>query len=92
MLGGHIAAGDRAAISAVTLAAGQERFIVHNDAHERKRQISVTNLLTVCYCTRRWKSSIHPVPGTTTRRWKEEANWLGPALLVSEEAAMHIAA
>ena len=24
--------------SAVTLAAGQERFIVHNDAHERKRQ------------------------------------------------------
>jgi hypothetical protein len=30
-----------------------------------------------------------------TRNYKtmeEEANWLGPALLVSEEAAMHIAA
>jgi Zn-dependent peptidase ImmA (M78 family) len=79
--------------SAVTVFRGSNRIIVHNDGHTRARQAA--NLahelghalllhqpapaLDLLGC-RDWNNSM-----------EEEANWLGPALLISDEAALHIA-
>jgi Zn-dependent peptidase ImmA (M78 family) len=80
--------------SAVTLAAGQERFIVHNDAHERKRQAADISHELAHGLLLHPPMKIFDPSGTRNydKTMEEEANWLGPALLVSEEAAMHIAA
>lgn len=79
--------------SAVTLPYEGGAAIVHNDGHGPKRQASnlahelAHGLLL---------HSAHRIKGTNGARVfradiEEEANWLGPALLISEEAALHIA-
>jgi Zn-dependent peptidase ImmA (M78 family) len=78
--------------SAATLFSGYHRLIVYNDAHHPRRQAAdlaheighgllghpPASILDEFGC--RQFNRVH----------EEEANWLGPALLVSEEAALHI--
>jgi Zn-dependent peptidase ImmA (M78 family) len=80
--------------SAVTLSDGQERFIVHNDAHDKKRQAADISHELAHGLLLHPPMKIFDPSGTRNydNAMEEEANWLGPALLVSEEAAMHIAA
>lgn len=83
----------REEFSAVTFLLEDRRHIVHNDAHHRKRQASnlsheIAHALLM-----------HPVlrmigedgRRTYVKELEEEANWLGPALLISDEAAVFIA-
>lgn len=80
--------------SAITLADGQERFIVHNDAHDKKRQAADISHELAHGLLLHPPAKILDPSGTRNydKAMEEEANWLGPALLVSDEAAMHIAA
>ena len=72
--------------------AGRRLIIIHNDAHDRKRQASnlaheiahallahPTHLMLKQSGDRHYDKEI-----------EDEASWLGPALLISEEAALHI--
>ncbi len=78
--------------SAVTVFDGMRRLIVHNDSHDPLRQASnVSHELS---------HGILQHPPTEpfneygcrnlNQEYEDEANWLGPALLISEEAALHI--
>ena len=78
--------------SAVTVFHGHRRLIVHNDSHDPQRQASdIVHELSHGILQ-------HPptVPLSEhgcrnfNKEIEEEANWLGPALLISEEAALHI--
>jgi hypothetical protein len=82
----------RRTFSAVTLDVGGQRWIVHNDAHDPGRQGS--NIAhEVAHALLR-----HPIPAlfgddgkrTHNEVHEEEAKWLGPALLISDEAAILI--
>ena len=79
----------RELFSAVTIFVGRYgrmRLIFHNDAHSRARQASnlAHELAHAILC--------HPPtpPFVTNQMAESEAKWLGPALLVSNEAALHI--
>jgi Zn-dependent peptidase ImmA (M78 family) len=84
---------EASAFSAVTVFRGNRRVIVHNDAHSPGRQASdVSHELGHGLLLHR------PAPALSVvgcRDWdlalEEEADWLGAALLISDEAAMHIA-
>lgn len=80
--------------SAVTLSVDEERFIVHNDAHDEKRQAADISHELAHGLLMHPPIRILDPSGTRNydKGMEEEANWLGPALLVSDEAAMHIAA
>jgi Zn-dependent peptidase ImmA (M78 family) len=78
--------------SAVTLLSQGKRWVIHNDAHELGRQASnIAHEIAHALLH-------HPVPAlfdangqrSHNREHEEEANWLGPALLISEEAALFI--
>lgn len=67
-------------------------MIVHNDVHHRYRQASnISHELNHAIL-------LHPPTEPFSehgcrnfnKEIEEEANWLGPALLISEEAALHI--
>lgn len=82
----------RAGFSAVTLFSQGKRWIIHNNAHEAGRQASnIAHEIAHALLH-------HPVPAlfdadgqrSHNREHEEEANWLGPALLISEEAALSI--
>lgn len=69
-------------------------FIIYNDAHSKKRQAA--NIAhEVAHVVLRHPPK-PPINSDGTREFdpimEAEANWLGPALLVSEEAALHIVA
>lgn len=84
---------ERDAFSGLTIHAGSDRLIVHNDSHRPGRQAAniaheLAHLLL--------HHPPHGLLGTDGERRfeatiEEEANWLGPALLISEEAALWIA-
>lgn len=83
---------DRESFSAGTVFCGLKRLIVFNDSHLRGRQASdIIHELSHAILG-------HPpsVPFNDygcrnfNKEIEEEANWLGPALLVSEESALHI--
>lgn len=76
--------------SAVTIFTGRygrKRLVFHNDGHARTRQAAnlAHELAHAILC--------HPptAPFIQDPTAEEEAKWLGPALLISEEAALHIA-
>lgn len=82
----------QAEFSAVTLPYGDTPWIVHNDSHSPGRQAA--NLAheaahgLLCHQA----APLTDANGTRifNREQENEANWLGPALLISEEAALHI--
>ncbi len=79
--------------SAVTVFDGIERLIVHNDAHTPGRQASdLAHELAHALLFHEPKPALD---ASGCRDWDEEsereADWLGAALLVSEEAAIDIA-
>lgn len=83
----------QAEFSAITADFGGKRVIIHNDAHERKRQAAnIAHEIAHCLL-------IHNlVPLTAAsgarnydREIEDEASWLGPTLLVPDAAALSIA-
>ncbi|WP_291846576.1 ImmA/IrrE family metallo-endopeptidase [Bradyrhizobium sp.] len=83
----------RGEFSAITLFSGTARLIIHNDSHALKRQAA--NIAHELAHGVLFHPPKPPFDVQGTRHYdpviEEEANWLGPALLVSEEAANHIA-
>ena len=83
----------QAEFSAVTLPNEGAPWIVYNDSHSPGRQAA--NLAheaahgLLCHPA----APLTDAHGARTfnREQEDEANWLGPALLISEEAALHIA-
>jgi Zn-dependent peptidase ImmA (M78 family) len=89
----HLLEREQEVFSAVTVFAGPQRTIVHNDAHARTRQASnLSHELAHGLL-------LHPptpaLDDTGCRHWnqaiEDEASWLGGALLVPEAAAMAVA-
>jgi Zn-dependent peptidase ImmA (M78 family) len=79
------------AFSAVTLFRGQARVIVHNDAHDRKRQAAnIAHELAHGLLLHPPKPPFNANGSRHYEVVEAEANWLGPALLISDEAAIHI--
>ncbi len=83
---------DTKSFSAVTVFDGTRRLIVHNDAHDPLRQAA-----NVCHelshgILQHPPDKIFNECGCRNfnQEYEDEANWLGPALLISEEAALHI--
>lgn len=79
--------------SAVTLDHDGERWIIHNDAHVPKRQAAnIAHELAHGLLVHK-PNPLFNAMGTRyfDREQEDEANWLGPALLVSEQAALSIA-
>lgn len=78
--------------SAVTVFDGMRRLIVHNDSHDRLRQAS--NLAHELSHAILLHPPTKPFNEYGCRNFNQdiekEANWLGPALLISEEAALYI--
>lgn len=78
--------------SAVTVFRGHRRLIVHNDAHTPQRQAS--NIIHELSHGILRHPPTEPFGEHGCRNFnqeiEEEANWLGPALLISVEAALHI--
>ena len=80
------------AFSAITLFDGPRRLIVHNNSHDPKRQAAdIAHELAHGLLLHPPKP---PINSDGSRHYdailEEEANWLGPALLVSDESALHI--
>jgi len=78
--------------SALTLFRGQHRAVIYNDAHEKKRQAAdISHELAHGLLLHPPKP---PFDENGSRHYdaerEAEANWLGPALLISDEAAMWI--
>lgn len=84
---------DIESFSAVTLFDGYRRSIIHNDSHHRRRQAAnIAHELSHGILGHRPT----PVLDELGCRYfndgdEDEANWLGPTLLISKEAAIHIA-
>jgi Zn-dependent peptidase ImmA (M78 family) len=83
---------DRGAFSAATLRIGQRKIIIYNDAHDSGRQMnSVAHEISHVLLG-------HPLTlpidasgcRNVDRDIEDQANWLGPTILISNEAAMHI--
>lgn len=83
---------NQGSFSAVTLHIGGGRVIVHNDFHHPKRQAA--NLAHELAHALLHHPAAPPLNDLGQRvyedRLEDEANWLGPALLISEEAALWI--
>jgi Zn-dependent peptidase ImmA (M78 family) len=79
--------------SAITLFNGNSRMIIHNDGHQLKRQAA--NIAHELAHGLLLHAPKPPFDDRGSRHYdpviEQEANWLGPALLVSEEAANHVA-
>ena len=79
--------------SAVTIFVGQRRAILHNDGNARTRQASdVAHELAHAILMHPPTPLFNDIRSRTVDKVVEaEAQWLGPALLISAEAALHIA-
>ena len=83
----------RDAFSAATVFRGVRRLVVHNDSHHLHRQAA--NIAHELSHGILGHPPSPPLNDNGCRNFdseiEDEANWLGPAILVSEEAAIHIA-
>ncbi len=88
----HLMNVDQRSFSAATIFEGAKRQIIFNDAHSDKRQAS--NISHEIAHAILGHPPTEPFSESGCRNFnkdmEDEANWLGPALLVSEEAALHI--
>lgn len=83
---------DSQSFSAITICDGYRRRIIHNDSHHPRRQAS-----NIAHELGHGILGHMPMPVLDkngcrhfNKEQEDEANWLGPALLISEEAALHI--
>lgn len=78
--------------SAITVFDGSRRLIVHNDAHHLYRQAAnISHELSHAILLHPPTAPFNEIGCRNfNKEIEEEANWLGPALLISEEAAFHI--
>lgn len=88
----HFSSVDSGAFSAVTVFRGTRRQIIYNDSHSRGRQNS--DLSHECAHGLLQHAPRPAFDGTGCRDWngdeEDEANFLGAALLVTEEAALSV--
>lgn len=79
--------------SAITVFDGSRRLIVHNDAHHLYRQAAnISHELSHAILLHPPTSPFNEIGCRNfNKEIEEEANWLGPTLLISEEAAFYIA-
>lgn len=81
--------------SAVTVFSGRKRLIVHNDAHHKYRQAAniaheLSHAILFHPSTPPFNENGERNYSDDIKEFEDEANWLGPALLISQEAALHI--
>jgi len=81
--------------SAVTVFNGRKRLIVHNDSHHPRRQAAnisheLSHAILGHSPTPPFTDSGERFLNTKIQELENEANWMGPALLISEEAALYI--
>jgi hypothetical protein len=90
----YLANSGKKAFSAVTVFHGHRRLIVHNDNHHERRQAA--NIAHELAHGILGHPPTPPLDDLKRRNFdktiEDEANWLGPALLISEEATLHIVA
>lgn len=88
----HITRTDSGAFSAATICRGHRRLIVVNDAHHPNRQAS--SLAHELAHILLWHKPAEAFGKDGVRAWnsgqEREAEWLGGALLISDEAALAI--
>ncbi|MCJ2090965.1 ImmA/IrrE family metallo-endopeptidase [Methylobacterium sp. J-072] len=78
--------------SAITIYCEVARLIIHNDAHHPHRQAAnIAHELAHGLLIHK-PSALQDRNGARlyNKEQEDEANWLGPALLISDEAALHI--
>lgn len=89
----HLMERDTGAFSACTIRHGDRRLMVINDAHQLPRQAANVAHELAHELLEHPQRPVFDNRGC--RHWdpaaEEEADWLGPALLVSDEAALHVA-
>lgn len=81
--------------SAVSIFSGRRRVVIHNDAHHPHRQAAnlaheLGHAILLHPPTPPFTDDGERNYSSEIKKLEEEANWLGPALLISEEAALHI--
>ena len=78
--------------SAITLFGETQAFIIHNDAHHQHRQSANISHEVAHGLLIHKPAPLAAADGNRNfdAEQEREANWLGPALLVSKEAALHI--
>ena len=83
---------DVKSFSAITVFYGTQRIIVHNDAHSLLRQASNVSHELSHGILQHQPDEVFNECGCRNfnQEYEDEANWLAPALLISEEAALHI--
>lgn len=88
----HYMERDQDSFSAITICEGYRRLIIHNDSHHLRRQAA-----NIAHELSHGILGHMPVPALDeyghryfNKQQEDEANWLGPALLISKEAALHI--
>jgi len=81
--------------SAVTVFNGRKRMVVHNDSHHPRRQAAniaheLSHAIIGHPPTPPFTDNGDRFINTEVQEFENEANWMGPGLLISEEAALHI--
>lgn len=81
--------------SAVSIFVGRKRLVVHNEAHHPFRQSAniaheLSHAILMHPPTPPFNDNGERNYCSEVKVFEEEANWLGPALLISEQAALHI--
>ncbi len=91
----HLTIIDQNVFSAATVFHGRKRIIVHNDSHHFRRQAAniaheLSHAILGHPPTPPFTDSGERFINTEIQEFEDEANWMGPSLLISEEAALHI--
>lgn len=86
---------DQEVFSAVTVFNGRKRLIAHNDSHHPRRQAAniaheISHAILGHPPTPPFTDSGERFLNTKVQELEDEANWMEPGLLISEEAALHI--
>ena len=83
---------DTKSFSAITVFDNNRRLIVHNDAHGSLRQASNVAHELSHGILQHQPDKVFNECGCRNfnKEYEDEANWLGPTLLISEEAALYI--
>ncbi len=88
----HYTARERDRFSAITICDGYRRLIIHNDSHHPRRQAANIAHELGHTILGHMPQVVFDEYGNRhfNEQEEDEADWLGPALLISKEAALHI--